>query len=110
MTLGRTGGVGQLEPARQTEHRSRPLPVRRRLPLGRVVLLPMLVQRVGNSGQPRPILGLFLHFPRGKELDAVAWRIAQRLEMAGAHEERQVVIRPAENACRFLQAHARRAQ
>src|ERR1035437_7710945 len=43
--------------------------------LGRVPLLPVLVQRIRDLGQPGSVLNQFQQFRRGKELDAVRRRI-----------------------------------
>jgi hypothetical protein len=47
--------------------------------LGGISLLPMLIQRSRDLGQPGPVLNLFQQFRRRKKLDAVWWWIAQRL-------------------------------
>jgi hypothetical protein len=47
----------------------------RTAPFGGIFPLPMLVQSIGDFGQPRPIFDQFQQFSRGKELDAIVWRI-----------------------------------
>jgi hypothetical protein len=46
----------------------------------------VLVQSIRDLRQPRPVLDLLQQFRRGKELDAVRWRIAQRFEQASRNK------------------------
>lgn len=51
----------------------------------------MLNQCVRYSGQPCAVFGLFQQFERGKEFNAVGWRIAQRLEQMRRHQNRHIM-------------------
>ncbi|MGA2242132.1 MAG: hypothetical protein ABSH11_08845 [Verrucomicrobiota bacterium] len=59
--------------------------------LGGISLLPVLIQRIRDLRQPRPVLDLFQQFRRGKKLDAVRCRIPQRLEQARGDEDRHIM-------------------
>ena len=65
--------------------------IRQMIFLGGISHLPMLIQRIRDLRQPRPVFDLFQQFRRGKELDAVRWRIAQRLEQARTDENRYIM-------------------
>ena len=54
--------------------------------LGPVFLLPVLVQRMGDFGQPRLVFDQFQQFQRGKKLHTVGRGIAQRLEQLARHQ------------------------
>jgi len=60
--------------------------IRQTIFLGGILRLPVLVQRIRDLGQPRPIFGQFQQFQRGKELHAVRRRIAQRFEQLHPHQ------------------------
>ena len=66
----------------------------------------MLIQRIRDLGQPRPVLDLFQQFRRGKELHAVRWRIAQRLEQARRHENRHIMQLAIEHEGRLFKPSA----
>jgi len=77
-------------------------------PLFPVHFLNLLFHDANSLVQPVRILAHPLDFNRRKPLTGVLGRLAQRLEMPSPYQERQVVIRPAENRRRRLHAHARR--
>ena len=47
---------------------------------GGVLLLPVLIQRIRDLGQPCPVFDQLQQLQRGKEFHAVRRRIAQRIE------------------------------
>jgi len=59
--------------------------------LGCIPLSPVLIQRIRDFCQPRPVIDLFQLFRRGKILDAVRLRITQRLEQTSRHQNRHIM-------------------
>ena len=56
-----------------------------------ILLMPVLVDRIRDLDEPGPIFHQFGDFGRGKELDGIGRRIAQRLEDTGGDENRDVM-------------------
>jgi len=52
--------------------------IRQKVFLGCISLLPVLVQRIRDFCQPCPVFNLFQQFLRGKEFDAVGWRVPRQ--------------------------------
>ena len=77
-------------------------PIRWTIFLRGISLLPVLVQRIRNFSQPRPVFDLFLQFRRGKTLYAIRFRIAQWLEQARGHENRHIMRLAIEHPRRLL--------
>ena len=73
---------------------------------GRVPLLPVLIQRIRDFCQPGSVLNLFQQFRRGKKLDAVRRRIAQRLEQPRGHQDRHIMRLAVQHPSRLLRRQA----
>ena len=79
-------------------------------PLRFVHFLNLLFNDANRLIQPLRVATHPLDFHRRKPFAGVRCWLAQRLEMPGPHQKRQVIIRPPENARRRLHAHARRSR
>lgn len=73
-----------------------------------VHLLNLFFDNANRLVQPVLVLTHPFDLDGSEPLSSVLRRLAQRLEMSGPHQERQVIIRPAENSRRLFHAHARR--
>ena len=62
----------------------------------------MLVDGVGDLGEPRAVFAQFQNIRSGKKFDPVRWRIAKRLYQLGRNEDWHVMPLAAEHpACLF---------
>jgi len=77
-------------------------------PLLPVHFLNLLFHNTNGLVKPVRVLTHPLDLDSRKPLAGVLRGLAQRLEMPGPHQKRQVIIRPAENCGRDLHADARR--
>src|ERR1035437_5651366 len=80
--------------------------VRQVLPFGGIFVLPVLIQRIRDFCQPRPIFDLFQQFRRRKILDAMRWWIAQRLEQTRSHQDRHIMRLAVNDPRRLLRRQA----
>jgi hypothetical protein len=64
------------------------VPVLGTILLASIVLLPMLINGICDLDEPRLIFDQFQQLQRSKKLDAVLLRIAQRIEQACSHQNR----------------------
>ena len=74
----------------------------------RVLFVPVLVDSVCHLDQPSAIFGKFQDVCRGKKLDAVGRRIAQRLEQTRADENRHIMRLAIQHPRRLLRRSVRR--
>ena len=72
-----------------------------------ILLMPVLVDRIRDLDEPGPIFHQFGDFGRGKELDGIRRRIAQRLEDTGGDENRDVMNLAIQYPRRLLGAQSR---
>lgn len=72
-----------------------------------VHVLDALLHNPNGLVQPVDVRTDAFQFSRRKPFAGILRRLAQRLEVPGPDEERQVVRRPAENLRRFLSSHTR---
>lgn len=59
--------------------------------LSLVLFAPVLVDGVGNLGEPRAIFAQFQNIRRSEKLNPVWRRIAERLEQVGVYQRRNIV-------------------
>ena len=82
--------------------------LRRSIFLGGISLLPMLVQRICDFGQPGPVIDLFQQFRRSEKLNAIRRGIAQRLEQPRGHQNRHISRLAVDDPRRLLRRQAGR--
>lgn len=59
--------------------------------LASILLVPVLINGVRHFCQPRPIFDQFQNIDSGEKLDAVGWRIAERLEKSARDEHGHIM-------------------
>ena len=70
--------------------------------------MPVLTDGARHLRQPRPVFEQFQNIRRGKKLDSVLCRVAERLEQPGANENRHVVALTTEHPCCLFDGEPRR--
>lgn len=70
--------------------------------LARVFLVPVLINGVCDLGKPGTIFDQIQNIRRGKELDSIGRRVAERLEQPGRDENRDIMRLAAQHPARFF--------